>query len=90
MIISLGQISVSKTDGSIDFDFSILCYHPSELVQLIFDTSLLPHTHRQLNSIHVAFQSFMDVSLISIQSQNSNLDANNLWQQLEDRDFLEF
>ena len=75
-----------------DFDFSSLCklLPVSEFAWLIFDTSLLSHTRSQLSSIHVAFQSFTDVSLISIQSQNSNLDPNYLWKQLEDRDILDF
>ena len=50
----------------------------SESLWLIFDSSLLSHAWSQLSSICAAFQSFMDVSLISIQSQNSNLDAQYL------------
>lgn len=50
----------------------------SESVWLIFDSSLLSHAWSQLSCICAAFQSFMDVSLISVQNRNSNLDPHYL------------
>ena len=60
-----------------------------ELTWLISDTSLLSPRHTQSTEFCVAFQSPMDMSLISIQSQNSNLDPNYLWK-LENREVLDY